>query len=71
MSGLVVVLIDWSVRFLAHLVFSPVVSPRLLHWLTSPLMRLSSHGWSFVDHGDQVRSEELGRVQHLNNKRLF
>lgn len=48
-----------------HLVFSPGASLLGPHWLVSPWEHLSSPGWSFVGHGDQVRSEVPEKVQHL------
>lgn len=54
-----------------HLVFSPGASLLGPHWLVSPWERLSSPGWSFVGHGDQVRSEVLEKVQHLTEEKKY
>lgn len=51
--------------FLPYLVFSPVASLLAPHWLVSLWVCLSFPGGSFVDHGDQVRSEVLEKIPHL------
>lgn len=53
---------------LPHLVFSPEASLLAPHWLVSLWVCLSSPGCSFVDHGDQARSEVLEKIPHLTEK---